>query len=120
VLADKKLGIEKDAKFIKPAELENEINSADILISDSDPNPAGEGEDQGAGTEEDYQNGNNEYIGPESTPVKEEDNKIPKKDTVTKAPIKKDDDNTIGSKVEEPKKKKGLLKRLFEKKEKNN
>ncbi len=112
VLADKKLGIEKDAKFIKPAELENEINSADILISDSDPNPAGEGEDQGAGTEEDYQNGNNEYIGPESTPVKEEDNKIPKKDTVTKAPIKKDDDNTIGSKVEETKKKKGLLKTL--------
>ncbi len=120
VLADKKLGIEKDAKFIKPAELENEINSADILISDSDPNPAGEGEDQGSGTEEDYQNGNNEYIGPESTPVKEEDNKIPKKDTITKAPIKKDDDNTIGSKVEETKKKKGLLKRLFEKKEKNN
>jgi penicillin-binding protein 1A len=120
VLADKKLGIEKDAKFVKPAELENEINSADILISDSDPNPAGEGEDQGAGTEEDYQNSNNEYIGPESTPVKEEDNKAPKKDTIIKAPIKKDDDNTIGSKLEEPKKKKGLLKRLFEKKEKNN
>ena len=120
VLADKKLGIEKDAKFIKPAELENEINSADILISDSDPNPAGEGEDQGAGTEEDYQNSNNEYIGPESTPVKEEDNKMPKKDSVTKAPIKKDDDNTIGSKVDDTKKKKGLLKRLFDKKEKNN
>jgi penicillin-binding protein 1A len=121
VLADKKLGIEKDAKFIKPAELENEINSADILISDSDPNPAGEGEDQGAGTEEDYQNGNNEYIGPESTPVKDdEDKKTPKKDTATKTPIKKDEDNTIGSKIEEPKKKKGLLKRLFDKKEKNN
>ena len=120
VLDDKKLGIEKDAKFIRPAELENEISSADILISDSDPNPAGEGVDQGAGTEEDYQNGNNEYIGPESTPVKDDENKTPKKDTVTKTPVKKEEDNTIGSKVEEPKKKKGLLKRLFEKKEKNN
>ena len=59
VLADKKLGIDKDAKFVKPAELENEINSADIIISDSDPNPGAEGDDQGAGNEQDYQNGNN-------------------------------------------------------------
>ncbi len=34
VLANKKLGIEKDAKFVKPAEMENEINSADIIISE--------------------------------------------------------------------------------------
>jgi penicillin-binding protein 1A len=123
VLADKKLGIDRDAKFVKPAELENEVSSADIIISDSDPNPAGEGVDQGAGSEEDFENGNNEYIGPESTPVKdEENNKNPVKDTVVNAPIKKEEDKgaPIGSKVEEPKKKKGLLKRLFDKKEKDN
>ena len=120
VLADKKSGIDKDAKFIKPAELENEMLSADIIISDSDPNPGAEGDDQGAGNEQDYENGNNEYIGPESTPVKDDENKNPsKKDTVPKAIMKKEDDSgkPIGSPADETKKKKGLLKRLFEKKD---
>ncbi len=120
VLADKRLGIEKDARFVKPAELENEINSADILIDDQDPVPGAEGIDQGAGTEDDYNNSGGEYIGPESTPVKDDDNKTPpKKDTVTKSSaIKKDDESKpIGSPAEDPKKKKGLLKRLFGKKE---
>jgi penicillin-binding protein 1A len=117
VLADKKLGIEKDAKFTKPAELENEINSADILISDSDPSPGAEGADQGVGNEQDYNN--NDSIGPESKPILDDDNKPVKKDTVVKAPIKKEDDNSrpIGAPAEEPKKKKGLLKRLFGKKD---
>jgi penicillin-binding protein 1A len=117
VLADKKMGIDKDAKFVKPAELENEINSADILISDSDPSPGAEGVDQGVGNEQDY-NYSNDSIGPESKVYKDDEDKVPpKKDTVTKAPIKKEEDNTIGSKVDEPKKKKGLLKRMFGKKD---
>lgn len=124
VLANKKLGIEKDAKFVKPAELENEINSADIIISESDPDPGAEGEDQGVGTEEDYNIGSNEYIGPESTPVKDDDNKpAPKKDTATKTPIKKEDNGDvkpIGSSTQEPEKKKGILKKLFGKKDKQN
>lgn len=124
VLENKKLGIEKDAKFVKPAELENEINSADIIISDSDPNPGAEGDDQGAGTENDYSNYGNDSIGPESKKfTDEEDKKLPvKKDSVTKSPIKKEDDNAkpIGSPVEDPKKKKGILKKLFGKKEKEN
>jgi penicillin-binding protein 1A len=120
VLADKKLGIERDAKFVKPAEMENEINSADILISDSDPNPAGEGEDQGVGNADDYNDPGGEYIGPESQPVKDDDKKQPvKKDTATKAIVKKDDDNgkPIGSPLDESKKKKGLLKRIFGKRD---
>jgi penicillin-binding protein 1A len=58
---------------------------------------------------------NNEYIGPESKPVQDDDNKSVKKDTVTKTAIKKEDDkiNPIGSPVEEKKKKKGILKRIF-------
>ncbi|MBI3138779.1 MAG: penicillin-binding protein [Sphingobacteriales bacterium] len=117
VLADKKLGIEKDARFVKPAELENEINSADIIISEQDPVPGAEGVDQGVGTEEDYQN-NNEYIGPESKPVKEEDGQPVKKDTAGKAVIRKTEENSkpIGSPQEDPKKKKGLLRRLFDRK----
>ncbi|HWR33832.1 MAG TPA: transglycosylase domain-containing protein, partial [Chitinophagaceae bacterium] len=100
VLADKKLGIEKDAKFVRPAELENEMMSADILISDSDPIPGAEGDDQGVGNEEDYDQYNIiDSLGPESQPLKEDDNKPVKKDTVSKTAIKKDDDNSkpIGS-----------------------
>ena len=95
VLADKKLGIERDAKFVKPAELENEINSADIIISDSDPVPAGEGDDQGVGNPEDYNNYDYDSIGAESQDYKEDNNnKAPaKKDTNSKAPIKKEEDN---------------------------
>jgi penicillin-binding protein 1A len=117
VLADKKLGIEKDARFVKPAEMENEINSADIIISDKDPDPGAEGVDQGVGNEQDYYyfNEQKDTLGPESKPVEDEDNKPAKKDTVTMTPIKNPDEKNkpIGSPVEEPKKKKGLLKKIF-------
>ena len=39
VYADKTLGIDKDAKFVKPAEMENEINSADIITMIQIPIP---------------------------------------------------------------------------------
>jgi penicillin-binding protein 1A len=125
VLEDKRLGIEKDAKFVKPEELENELNSADIIISDYDPNPGAEGDDQGVGSEEDYNYYNqNDSIGPESKPLDEDqkakENKPPKKDSITKQPIIKDDGTSkpIGSPVEEDsKKKKGLLNKIFGKKE---
>lgn len=116
VLADKKLGIERDAKFVRPAELENEINSADIEISDTDPIPGAEGDDIGVGNEQDYNNYNgNDSIGPESKPIEEDNNKPAKKDTIAKTPVKKEEDNSkpIGSPVEEPKKKKGILKKIF-------
>jgi penicillin-binding protein 1A len=113
VLADKKLGIDKDAKFVKPAELENEINSADIMISDTDPNPAGEGVDQGVGDANDYQDSGMDSLGPESKDYLDDNNNKPvqqpvKKDTMPRAPAKKDDETVkpIGSLVEEPKKKK--------------
>ncbi|MBL0130631.1 MAG: penicillin-binding protein [Chitinophagaceae bacterium] len=78
VLADKKLGIERDAKFVRPAELENEINSADILISDSDPDPAGQGDDQGVGNEQDYNNYNTQdSIGAESKKYTDDGGNIP-------------------------------------------
>ena len=55
----------KHARFAKPAEMENEINSGDIMdLIDQTPPPGAEGDDQGVGKEQDYNN--NEYIGPES------------------------------------------------------
>ena len=105
VLADKKSGIERDAKFVKPAEMENEINSADnIPVSDSDPDPGAEGEDQGVGTQEDYEIYGYDSISPESKNYPDDekkDNTIPpKKDTVTKAPVKKEDEKKLIPKKE--------------------
>ena len=118
VYADKSLGIDKEARFVKPADLENEINSADMMnLIDNGPPPGAEGEDQGVGKEQDYNNKNNEYIGPESKPVTDDDNPA-KKDTLNKNPLKKEDNNKpIGSSTEATKKKKGLFQRLFRKKE---
>lgn len=116
VLANKSLGIERDAKFVRPAEMENDMMSADIIISEKDPLPGAEGDDQGVGNEEDYnQYNNSDSIGPESKPVKDETQTPVKKDTVAKTPVKKEDDNgkPIGSPADQPKKKKGLLKRIF-------
>jgi penicillin-binding protein 1A len=96
VLADKKLGIEKDAKFVKPAEMENEINSADIIVSDYDPNPGAEGQDQGVGNPEDYNNFESDTIGPESKDYLDDETKDkktpPKKDTAIKVPGKKEEE----------------------------
>jgi penicillin-binding protein 1A len=122
VLANKSLGIDKDARFVKPAEMENEINSADLLISDKDPDPGAEGDDQGVGDAEDYGFPPGEYIGPESQPVKEEEDRVPpKKDSTSKNDGKKSstDAKPIGSPKDQPEKKKGLLKRIFGKKNNN-
>jgi penicillin-binding protein 1A len=117
VYADKTLGIEREAKFIQPADYENQINSADCIPTETDPNPEAEGENQGVGTADDYN-----YIGPESKPVVEDDAKPSKKDSLNnQSPDKKKADNSkpIGSPTEEPKKKKGFLKKIFGKKEEN-
>jgi penicillin-binding protein 1A len=118
VYADKTLGIDKDARFVQPADFNKQINSADFIPIEIDPNPAGEGEDQGVGTEDGY-NMSNDYIGPESKPVVDEETKAAKKDSSNKTePDKKKVENKpIGSAPEEPKKKKGFLKKLFGKKD---
>lgn len=115
VYADKTLGIERDAKFVQPADYDNQINSADFIPTETDPNPEAEGENQGVGTADDYN-----YIGPESKPVVEDDAKPSKKDSLdNRSTDKKKSDNSkpIGSPTEEPKKKKGFFKKIFGKKE---
>lgn len=117
VYADKTLGIERDAKFAKPAQLDNEINSADIMEMIEDLPPGAEGEDQGVGNEDDY-NFDDGYIGPESKPLPpDEDNSRNKKKDTVKANNKATSTKPIGAPVEEPKKKKGLLRRIFGKKD---
>ena len=80
--------------------------------------PGAEGQDVGVGSEDDYKLETAPYIGPESTPVREEDSKsipTPKKDTLPK----KETDlprNTPAS-SEKGDKKKGLLNRILKKNE---
>jgi penicillin-binding protein 1A len=115
VYADKTLGIERDAKFVRPADMNNSADSAnyDELIG-APPPPGAEGEDQGVGKEQDFKI-NNEYIPPESQPVKDENK--PKKDSLNKTSVN-EETKPIGSPIDQPKKKKGFFGRLFGKKEK--
>ncbi|MGN6293500.1 MAG: penicillin-binding protein 1A [Chitinophagaceae bacterium] len=118
VYADKTLGIDKDARFVQPADIQLHVNSADDIPTTEQVEPGAEGVDQGVGEATDY-NINHEYIGPESKPVVDEDKPV-KKDTSNKQDKKVvNESKPIGSPVEEPKKK-GFLKRLFGKKEKKN
>ncbi|MFT4093457.1 MAG: transglycosylase domain-containing protein [Niabella sp.] len=122
VYADKNLGINKDEKFIVPPTLNNDAVSADpsqFYIDDAASEPTAAGEDMGVGTEQDYMQDNNEYIGPESAPLPGDANKNkvktqPEKDSSINKKVTKE--KTIGSQ-EESKKKKGLFKKLFGKKE---
>jgi penicillin-binding protein 1A len=119
VYADKKLGIDKDARFSKPADMDLQSGSADpMLLIDDLPPPAAEGEDQGVGNEADFEYVKpTEYIGPESKPVTDEKQEVkPKKDT--------SNNNAPGGlpKIGDPKpvaeeqKKKTILNKLFGKK----
>src|SRR5687768_2351315 len=120
VFNDKKLGLDKEAKFSKPADLELEINSADIMdLIDLSPPPGAEGEDQGVGNQSDFEviRSNNEYIGPESKPV--QDDSKPKKDTGYKK-LPATEPRIGDAKDDSGKKKKGFLQKIFGKKEKEN
>lgn len=115
VYADKKLGIDKDARFSKPDNLELEMNSADPLnLIDALPPPAAEGEDQGVGNESDFDIKTREYIGPESKPVTE-DGKDKKKDNEE---VKKSEPVKIGEPAKDTVKKKNIFQKIFGKKDK--
>ena len=115
VYADKKLGIDRDARFSKPDDLELEMNSADPLnLIDAIPPPAAEGEDQGVGNESDFEiMKTREYIGPESKPVTE-DGKEKRSDPNNQPaePAK------IGDPVKDTIKKKNIFQKIFGKKDK--
>ena len=116
VYADKKLGIDRDARFSKPDDLELEMNSADPLnLIDAIPPPAAEGEDQGVGNESDFEiMKTREYIGPESKPVTE-DGKEKKPNDPNNQP---GEPAKIGDPVKDTLKKKNIFQKIFGKKDK--
>jgi penicillin-binding protein 1A len=115
VYADKTLGVDKEARFVKPADLMNESNSADISsIIEETVVPGAEGEDVGAGDASDFGtlDTSNEYIPAES--------QAPDDDITKPAPTdkKRDSSSRKGTKIGDPqpadaKKKKGFFKRVF-------
>lgn len=123
VYADESLGIKKDEKFIEPPTLPNETLSADpsVYVTESNPEPTAEGEDVGVGTEEEYMQNNEEFIGSESKPLPPEEikNEPVKKDTTKKEPVKNKNAKPIGT-ADEPKERKGLLNKLFKRKDRGN
>ncbi|MFV0606734.1 MAG: penicillin-binding protein 1A [Niabella sp.] len=116
IYADKSLGVNKDERFIEPPTMTNEILSADpsLYVTETNPEPTAEGEDVGVGTAEEYMLNNNEYIGPESKPIVDN---TPKKDTAKKEPVK--EKKPTSSEADAPKEKKGFLRKIFGKKNKN-
>lgn len=117
VYADKSLGIDRDAVFAKPAELQNQTSSATISdIIDGAPIPNAEGENVGVGNANDFGtlDTNHEYIGPESRPPVDEN--APKKDLNKKDSVNKKAKTTapkIGEANTPKEEKKGFFKKLF-------
>ena len=111
-LDDKNLGLDRDAEFIKPADLENEITNADIMeiIPDNPDDASGDNSNMDA---DDYTLDTTSYgdLGPESALPKEEKTPVqkePRKDTTARKPAAEN-----AAKPEEQKEKKGLLRKLF-------
>jgi penicillin-binding protein 1A len=110
VYGDKSLGIDRNAEFQKPADMNIEVNDANSPWY-SDPNDQASG-DQGNNAGDYTPDTNAPYIPPESQ-LPENDNLPRKKDSAKSRPI---GDMTPAS--EEKKEKKGLLHRIFDKKDK--
>jgi len=121
IYADKSLGMDKQARFAKPADLQNESNNADISsIIDDTTAPGAEGRDVGVGNATDFGtiDSTHNYIPAESQAPIDEDN--PQRKAVGK-----DSAGKKGTKIGDPqpadeKKKKGFFKKLFGKKDATN
>ncbi|MBL7751520.1 MAG: penicillin-binding protein, partial [Chitinophagaceae bacterium] len=117
VMNDRKLGYDKNARFSKPSNLDLEINSADLINGEYVAEPGAEGSNIGSGPASGFEIlENSENIFPDSKPV--EDDSKPIRDTMPKAVMpKRTDDPKIGDAApKEEKKKKGVLQKLFGKK----
>jgi penicillin-binding protein 1A len=114
VYADKSLGIDKNAEFIKPADMQNEINEAN-MFNTIDENANNPDSSQNVNGNDYMLDTSNSYIPPESQlPADDEGNNPPTQQKTR--PAKKDSSKAIkigDAKQDEPKKKKGLFRRIF-------
>ncbi|MGB8193977.1 MAG: transglycosylase domain-containing protein [Chitinophagaceae bacterium] len=117
VLADKTLGLDKQAMFIQPESMKNEMMYDYMRGIDAIPPPGAEGEDVGNGGADQYflPDSNNKV--PVESKLDPEEEKIRKEATNPKNTKENKKDTSTAS--TEPEKKKGFFKRLFGKKDKN-
>jgi penicillin-binding protein 1A len=112
-LADKTLGLDKQAKFVQPENMRYEMLYDYMNIQDQAPPPGAEGIDGGIG-------GADEYLGgPEENDVPVESKLSLEEQKVLKEANKKRVDTPKAVMPPDEKKKKGFFKRLFGKKEKD-
>jgi penicillin-binding protein 1A len=120
VYADKTLGIDKDAKFIKPEVMENQAQMDYNPMYDQKPEAGAQLDDQGNGNINDYMFEEDTTKIPVESKLSQEEKKIKEEAAVQAA---KKDEKTTPDKTKavkdslpankEEKKKKGLLNRLF-------
>jgi penicillin-binding protein 1A len=105
---DKSMGLDRNAEFVKPADLENEINNADLMRIIDESQPVDE---EFGSSADDYSLDTSIRIPAESKPPVDENKN--KKDTTKKTP-------KIGEVIipEDKKEKKGIFKKIFGKKDK--
>lgn len=126
VYADKTLGIEREAKFVQPAVMRNELLTDYSKLEQVAP-PGAEGQDVGNGTANDYLGTPDSSNVPVESKLDNDEKKILQEATKSSTTPKKDGKDAIiieqKPTKEEEKKKKGFFKRLFGKdkeKEKSN
>lgn len=128
VYADKTLGIDKDAKFVKPEVMENKALMDYNPMNDVKPEAGAEGTDQGNGDINDYMFQEDTTKIPIESKLTPEENKVKQEAAGQPAAPAKKEDNPATEKQKpvkdsilinkDDKKKKGLLNRLFGPKDK--
>ena len=121
-LADKTLGIDKQTKFVQPENMKNDQMYDYMNIIDKTPPPGAEGVDEGNGNASEYMDTTTQKV-PIDSKLSNDEEKVLKE--ATKGDDKKKDDKLTNkpdaaSLPEQKKEKKGLFKRIFGGKEKNN
>ncbi|MDE3249123.1 MAG: transglycosylase domain-containing protein [Bacteroidota bacterium] len=116
VYADKTLGIEKDARFVQPENMNNELTTDYTQFIDKNAPPGAEGTDQGNGGATDYINFDKDTTRvPVESKLTSEEQKI--LNEASKQPSKNPREEEEKKQPEEEKKKKGFFRRLFGKKD---
>jgi penicillin-binding protein 1A len=110
VLADKTLGIEKNARFVQPANMRNEMMYDYKKLIENTPPPGAEGANQGNGKANQYIDTSPPTV-PLDSKLSPEEQKILKEANSKEGSIKITVTDT--KKPEPPKKKEGFFKRLF-------
>lgn len=118
VYADKTLGIEKEARFAQPEQMRKEAEYDYMRIIEQQPPPGAEGTDQGNGAADQYLMEPDTSNVPTESKLDEEEQKVLKE--ATKDSKKDDKKPSDKPAAEEPpkKEKKGLLRKIFGKKDK--